>query len=268
MLIAQISDLHIPVQGQKTYGIADMAGNLSICVEHLNLLDPVPDITLITGDITSEALIEEYAYVARILSNLEMPYYIIPGNHDNRGKLWDTFHGDPCPCESGEFIQYVIDDHALRIIMVDSTIDGESGGEICQQRAEWLDKTLAKDKNKPTLISMHHPPVKCGVIETDINGFIGDDRLGDVVEKYGNIEAILCGHIHRPAFTRWRGTVVSTAPSMGMQLVLDLNLKTEAFVLEAPAYQLHYWTPDHNLVTHTNYLHNCDGPYLFELYDN
>ncbi|MEE9328369.1 MAG: phosphodiesterase [Cocleimonas sp.] len=268
MLIAQISDLHIPVQGEKTYGIADMAGNLSICVEHLNQLDPRPEIVLITGDITSKALTEEFAYAAQIISNLNMPFYIIPGNHDDRKKLQNAFKGSSCPSETDDFIQYVIDGHELRIVMVDSTIHGESGGEICHQRAAWLDKKLAKDINKPTLICMHHPPVKCGVIETDINGFIGDDRLGNVVEKYGNIEAILCGHIHRPAFTRWRGTVVSTAPSMGMQLVLDLNLKTEAFVLEAPAYQLHYWTPDHNLVTHTNYLHNCDGPYLFELYDS
>jgi 3',5'-cyclic AMP phosphodiesterase CpdA len=266
MLIAQISDLHIPIQGQKTYGIADMAGNLSICVEHLNQLDPRPELVLVTGDITSEALIEEFNHAAQILSKLDMPYYIIPGNHDDRSKLRNTFN-DHCPSENNNFIQYVIDQYELRIIMLDSTVHGESGGKICQQRAVWLDKTLAKDIHKPTLICMHHPPVKCGVIETDINGFIGDDRLGGVVEKYRNIEAILCGHIHRPAFTRWRGTVVSTAPSMGMQLVLDLNLKTEAFVLEAPAYQLHYWTPDHNLVTHTNYLHNCDGPYLFELYD-
>ena len=48
-----------------------------------------------------------------------------------------------------------------------------------------------------------------------------------------------------PFNTSWNDTVISTAPSMGMQLVLDLTLKRESeFVLEAPAYHLHYWTPE------------------------
>ena len=68
-----------------------------------------------------------------------------------------------------------------------------------------------------------------------------------------------------PINTRWRGTVVSTAPSMGMQLSLDLTLERESeFLLEAPAYQLHYWSPDKNLITHTVVVKSVDGPYLFE----
>ena len=45
--------------------------------------------------------------------------------------------------------------------------------------------------------------------------------------------------------TNWNDTVFSTAPCMGIQLVLDLTLKRESeFVLEAPAYHLHYWIHD------------------------
>ena len=52
---------------------------------------------------------------------------------------------------------------------------------------------------------------------------------------------------------------------MGMQLALDLTLERESeFFLEAPAYQLHYWTPDKNLITHTVFVKSVDGPYLFE----
>jgi alpha-acetolactate decarboxylase len=50
-----------------------------------------------------------------------------------------------------------------------------------------------------------------------------------------------------------------------MQLVLDLRLKHESeFVLEAPAYHLHYWTPDKNFITHAVVVKPFDGPYSFE----
>ena len=89
------------------------------------------------------------------------------------------------------------------------------------------------------MIFMHHPPIKCGVLETDVDGFIGKKLLGSVISKHHHVEKIICGHIHVPINTSWNDTVISTAPSMGMQLVLDLTLKRESeFVLEAPAY--HY----------------------------
>ena len=264
MLIAQISDTHISIAGQRAYGIAPMAENLARCIEHINQQVPRPDVVLVTGDISYEGRIKELEHAERLFDKLHMPYFIIAGNHDDRDKLLTVFSAPSCPVAAGSFIQYVIDQYDIRLIALDSIVPGESGGQICKERASWLDMKLAEDVDKPTLLFMHHPPIKCGVIETDIDGFDGSQRLGDVVEKYTNIEAILCGHIHTPAHTRWRGTVVSTAPSMGMRLLLDLTLKREAFYNEEPAYQLHYWTEEQNLISHYVSVRDSDGPYPFK----
>ena len=265
MLIVQISDTHIAGRGKKTYGIAPMSENLARCVDHINQSDPRPDVVLVTGDITSAAKIEEAEQAADILSNLQIPFYIIPGNHDSRTSLGEAFSEQVCPSGYQGFSNYVIDDFDVRLIAVDSTVPGAPGGEICQTRATWLDERLSEDKERPTVIFMHHPPVRCGVLETDEDGFSGADLLGDVVEKYSNIEGIFCGHIHLPIHVRWRGTVVSTAPSIGMRLGLDLTLKRPSeFYLDAPGYQLHFWTPQQDLVTHTVYVGDGGGPYLFE----
>jgi 3',5'-cyclic AMP phosphodiesterase CpdA len=267
MLIAQISDLHIAGWGKKTYGIAPMAENLERCVDHINQLASTPDVVIVTGDIAMNGLAEEVHRAEKILRKLRMPFYVIPGNHDDRSTLWSVFGGQACPARVDAFIHYVIDDYDVRLIGIDSTIPDGPGGEICEKRAEWLDARLSEEKEKPTAIFMHHPPVKCGVLETDMDGFVGADRFGDIVEKYTNIERIICGHIHLQANVRWRGTVVSTAPSTGMELVLDLTLKNESeFILTDPGYQLHYWTPQRDLVTHTIYVRPIDGPYLFEDY--
>lgn len=269
MLIVQISDTHIAGWDKKTYGIAPMVNNLRLCVEHINQLIPKPDLVLVTGDITNTGRIEEFEQAASLLNELTAPYYVIPGNHDNRTNLLSAFAGRACPAENifkqQGFINYVIDDFELRLIAMDSTVIYQAGGEICKLRASWLDERLTEGGEKPTILFMHHPPVKLGVKETDIDGFAGSEKLGDVIEKYTHIERILCGHVHSPIFVRWRGTVVSTAPSMGMQLVLDLTLQQSSqFILEAPAYQLHHWTAEKNLISHIVKVQAIDKTYLFE----
>jgi len=40
--------------------------------------------------------------------------------------------------------------------------------------------------------------------------------------------------------------------------------KPSQFTLDVPGYQLHYWSPDKNLVSHTIFVRETNGPYLFE----
>ena len=275
MIIAQISDTHIAGWGKKTYGIAPMVENLSQCIAHINQLNPEPDVVVVTGDITSSGTVEEFEQAASLLNKLNAPCYAIPGNHDNKANFLSAFAGVTCFSTNlgndpqQEFINYVINDYDLRLIAMDSTIINKAGGEICAMRASWLNDRLAEDRQKPTIIFMHHPPLKLSVRETDCDGFIGTDRLGKIIEKYANIERILCGHVHLPTFSRWHGTIVSTAPSMGMRLVLDLKMEQPSqFVLEEPAYQLHHWTAENNLITHSISVKTINKNYRFESYAN
>ncbi|NOZ73578.1 MAG: phosphodiesterase [Chloroflexi bacterium] len=251
MLIAQISDTHLAGWDKKTFGIAPMAENLARCVNHINQFKPRPDLVLVSGDISNDGRKEELEQAAALLGELHIPYFVIPGNHDERALMTAAFSREVCPTESEEFIHYAIEGYDLRLIAVDSTVPGAPGGELCEVRAAWLDDKLCQANNQPTILFMHHPPVKFGVMETDIDGFIGADRLGDIVAKHSNVVRILAGHIHLSSLTQWRGIVVSTAPSTGMRLFLDLTLERSAYILDEPCYQLHYWTPERHLVTHT-----------------
>ena len=265
MLIAQISDIHIVEPGCKTLGVAAMEDNLVQVINHINQLNLKPDVVLITGDITDNGRMVEVENAARLLEALNSPYFIIPGNHDDRDSIWVNFAGTACPSRTGEFINYVVEGNDVRLIGMDSTIVNASGGELCNARLAWLDERLSEQPHQPTIIYMHHPPVKCGVLESDEDGFIGADRLANIVEKYSCIERILCGHIHLPTHSRFHGTIVSTAPSIGMRLGLDLTMTKESeFFLDAPGYQLHLWTKYKSLISHTVQLNNDNGPYAFE----
>ncbi|MCF6314697.1 MAG: hypothetical protein L3J30_00105 [Marinosulfonomonas sp.] len=71
----------------------------------------------------------------------------------------------------------MIDDGPVRIIALDSLSQGEAGGMICDVRAAWLRDCLAQGGMRPTVIFMHHPPLKCGVPETGEGGFAGADMV-------------------------------------------------------------------------------------------
>jgi 3',5'-cyclic-AMP phosphodiesterase len=265
MLIVQISDTHIAAQGQLTYGFVPMAENLMRCVESINSLSMPPDLVLLSGDVTNDFTVAEAEHARLILDKLTCPYFLVPGNHDSRDALWQVFGGQACPVMSGGFINYVIEGYPIRLIGLDSLYVDHAGGEICPERASWLDTCLKDGGTQPTVLFMHHPPLNLGVPETDQDGFKGVELLSEIIRKHSNIERILCGHIHLMTHSRWNGTIVTTAPSMGMQLTLDLTQsKASELLLAEPAYLMHLWTPQNTLVTHTVQLNDLGTSYPFE----
>ena len=77
--------------------------------------------------------------------------------------------------------------------------------------------------------------------------------MAAVLRRFDNIERVVCGHHHRPITVRWGGTVGSVAPSTAHQVTLDLIPDNSAttFVMEPPGFQLHLWSKEAGLVTHT-----------------
>ena len=94
MLIAQITDTHIKLPGKLAYGRVDTAQMLRTCVAELVKLDPQPDLIVHTGDLADFGLPEEYAHLKAILAPLEVPILAVPGNHDAREPMRETFAAD------------------------------------------------------------------------------------------------------------------------------------------------------------------------------
>lgn len=254
-IIAQITDPHVAAPGALALGVVDTAGYLGRAVAHVNRLEPPADVVLVTGDLVCDGADDEYALTRTLLDSLQCPYYVIPGNHDEREGLRRAFADQGYMPERG-FVQYVVEAGDLRLIALDTHLPGELGGRLCAERLAWLDARLAEAPERPTILFMHHPPFATGIVHLDGMGLIeGADGLGAVVARYGCIEHILCGHLHRTIVARWSGTVVSTMPSTAHQVgfTLDQNRKP-GLVYEPPCVQVHWWSGEGNLVSHTDYI--------------
>ena len=93
-------------------------------------------------------------------------------------------------------MNYTIEDHPLRIIALDSLIDGEVCGIVNADQRGWLDAEFSRAPDRPTIIILHHPPVHTGVPWLDTFGLREANEFGGVIGRHPQILRVLSGHYH------------------------------------------------------------------------
>ena len=263
-LLAQVTDMHIKAGGKLSYRVVDTEGSLRRCVEHVLKLPQLPDAILFTGDLTDFGGAEEYANLRRILEPLSMPVFLMPGNHDDPAMLRQTFPEHAYLRQRPGKVDYAIDDFALRLVVLDSTVPRESCGRLEAGQLAWLDATLGAKAKTPTVVALHHPPFWTGIGHMDEIGLANPADLEAVIRRHPQVERVIAGHLHRSIVARFGGTIATTCPSPAHQVALDLaDDAASRFMMEPPAFQLHLWREGAGLVTHTVAIGDFAGPYPF-----
>jgi len=264
MLIAQLSDPHVRPDGELYQGVVDSNAQFAAAIAHVNALDPRPDLVLLSGDLVDHGHADEYAMLTRLLASLEVPMLAIPGNHDEREAFRRAFAGQSWLPTEGP-IDYVADiGGAVRIIGFDVTLPGLHHGAVSEEGAAWLDRVLAAEPTRPTIIMMHQPPFDTGIPYMDLYSCREGHRLAAVVARHPQVERILCGHVHRFMQLRFAGTSLCTAPSTTTTIALQLRPDAKpASHIEPPAMLLHHWQEGTGLVTHFVAIGTFPGPYPF-----
>jgi 3',5'-cyclic-AMP phosphodiesterase len=270
MLIAQISDFHLKPRGELAYAVADTEAPLRRAVDHINRLNPSPDVVLVTGDLSDGGEDESYSFLRELLSSLKPPCFFVPGNHDRKQGLRRAFPehaylSRPVRAEGRDYLCYALEDFPLRLIGLDTVTPGEHGGGFDGNRMIWLEKTLSARRDAPTVLFMHHPPFACAIGHMDKEVFRGWQAFETLIANHPQVERVLCGHLHRPVFRRFGGTIASACPALGMQLCLDLREEApSAFKMEPPSVMLHLWTclwGQETLLSHLDIIEDRPGQY-------
>lgn len=251
MLIAQVTDMHL---GFDPGNPAELNRKRFDHVLRQLIEGPNrPDLLLVTGDLTEHGDVDSYRRLANALGVCPFPVYPCLGNHDDRDNFARHFPQVPI---ASDFVQYCVELENLRMIVLDTLEPGRHGGGFCEARAAWLKARLAEQPDVPTVIVMHHPPFDAGIewMATD-PGEPWVDRFANTIAGQPQIQAVLCGHLHRAIVARWRGVSVTVCPSTAPQLALDLRPidpdrpdNRTMVIADAPGYALHRWS-NHGLVT-------------------
>ena len=152
-------------------------------VRDINAMDDIAFVVL-TGDITELGTNGELALAKQILDSLDVPYYIIPGNHDtgwseSGGQGFVTTFGSDrfhfsyggirfIGCASGPYVRM-------------------SDGHVPRDAVNWLEKELSGVDKGEKLVFLNHYPLDPGLD----NWYEITDRL-----RQHNTVAVLCGHGH------------------------------------------------------------------------
>ena len=265
MLLAHLSDLHVRPPGLPAYRVVETTKLAERALRAVAGLRPRPDAVIISGDLTDCGLASEYAVLVDMLRRHlgGLPVYVVPGNHDRRDNLRAALQAWPGVTRDPVFVQYVVEDLPVRLVMLDSLVPGASHGQLCDDRLAWLDRTLAAAPDRPTLLVMHHPPVLCGLALADTIALHQPERLGAVLSRHPQVERILCGHVHRSFVGRLGHAIVCAAPAVVHQAEFVLVDDLGRFVFEPSAYMLHLQLPDGQITSHTLMVEAFDGPYPY-----
>lgn len=175
--LAILSDVHV------TPGNAN-EGKLREAVAEINAADV--DAVMLTGDLTNEGSDEQLSNIKGILDEINHPFYIIPGNHENNWsqsacKTFNDLWG------SDRFVFTV--DNLVVVGMNCGPFMKMGDGHIKQEDLLWLDSTLmAMVKPGMQVLSVNHYPIL-----DDLDNY---RAYVDILKKYPVITH-QCGHYHR-----------------------------------------------------------------------
>ena len=222
------------------------ADNLRRCIADINRHGV--DVVVHTGDSVHHGMADEYAHLREILADLEAPFFLIPGNRDRYDALRAAFDHLSYLPRNGDLLHYVVDDYAIRLVGLDSIAAGERKGVFCARRLTWLDDTLAREPDRPTILFIHHPPFD--IAEHYVGGYRRPEdaeELAALVSRHPQVRRLLCGHVHLLHRESWGGTIATTMPSVAV----DLRKEGDAAIDAVPSYLLHIASSDGGLVSHT-----------------
>ena len=196
MIIAQISDTHLALD---TPDAVYRIGDFERTIDDINSLDPAPDLIIHSGDIVQNAREDEYEEAARILARAKAPVHLMVGNKDDRNTLRKAFPDHSYLQSDGKFIAYTIEDHPVRIIVLDTLKPGSNKGEFCDERIAAFASTIQLDGKKPVAVFAHHPPflVNEGPDPLHFETQETMQRFCDVLLTCSSLKGIFCGHVHR-----------------------------------------------------------------------
>ena len=211
--ILQISDTHIVPKGALVSGRLDTASALTRLVARINSIrdqiGPI-DALLVSGDLSDDGSTESYAFFKELIAPLDLPSYVIAGNHDARDPMRAAFSSDLPVKGPLNWTRQIGDIH---LIGLDTLVEGQGSGTLSPDSLSFLKAALSEADDAPVLLALHHPPFACGIRFMDDIGLTNAPALRDVLAAYDGTLRIVCGHIHNMIVSDVAGHSAISAPS-------------------------------------------------------
>lgn len=209
--LLQLTDCHIFADAEAClYGLNTRDSLARVC-DHILQNNPGFDALMATGDLSQDASTASYRYLAEAFSQLPMPGFCIPGNHDDPEAMRHNLK------TQNMHHQKILLAPGWVVILLDSTIAGEVSGELSTQQLGFLDQALGRFADRHALIFLHHQAMAVGSEWIDAKGLKNPASLLKLLAGQDNVRAVVCGHVHQQSEQVIDGVSWMSTPSSCVQ---------------------------------------------------
>jgi 3',5'-cyclic AMP phosphodiesterase CpdA len=241
IVLAHLSDIHLD-------GGARNAARTAQVMAYLEDLPGPVDAILVTGDLTDHGAAGEYEQARSLLSS-SRPVFTLPGNHDVRAAyragLLGERGGAQAPVNQAHEVAGAV------FALCDSVIPGRVAGALAAETLTWLAGVLeSTSADTPVFVGVHHPPVALGNPAIDEIRLLDAQPFAELIARYPQVVAVLCGHAHTAAATTFAGRPLLVAPGVAATFRLPWERGELVDQGHPPGVAFHVLGDDGRLVTH------------------
>lgn len=208
--ILQLTDLHIlPHAGDKMLGI-DTEQYFQKTLAHAHTTHGPFDLILLTGDLGQDPSADSYRRICRHLQTYRTPCLCLPGNHDNLALMAKELDKGFVSCRKHVQLSN------WQIIALNSQKPDSPVGFVAQDELAFLQQTLNTNA-MPALVAVHHHCVASGSNWMDTMQIENSDELLTVAQRFPQIKAITCGHLHQEMQSSHKQIAVFATPASCFQ---------------------------------------------------
>ena len=206
----------------------DTEASLRRVVAAVRALDPAPAFAVLGGDLASPDILfrdatppaseweRSYRLLAEILAELPCPAHFLMGNHDHRGAFNRVLRRDAPAPDAPHY--YAFDHDGHRFVALDSHEPGQAGGAIDPDQVRWLDDDLARHRDRPTVVFVHHHPWPLGLSWIDSMRVRNGEALMTLLAGHRQVRWVICGHVHMDQAIQRGDLTMLTTPSTCLQM--------------------------------------------------
>lgn len=223
----QISDTHI--YADESHCLLGVPTQTSFKEVLSHIQGDNMDVIIHSGDLSQDYSESSYIHLADMLSELNVPVYCVPGNHDDSGKMSNVY---PRGRMSNE--KHILTEH-WQIILLDTHQHGLVKGYLNQDQLSYLEHCLQQYPDHHAIVLFHHQPIPVGCQWLDNLWLTNAEEFWHIISKYPRVKSVLFGHVHQQFEQHYNGIACYSTPSTCIQF----KRKQDHFGLEklAPGYR-------------------------------
>jgi glycerophosphoryl diester phosphodiesterase len=203
-----ISDLHLGLnETENTYKMFHYNDQiLGDIIDDINSMGDV-DFVIVPGDLTKDSEPYNHQRVLERLNGLNMPYYIVPGNHDvfkeglpaENWPIEKIVEYYPMPWHEGNSWYSVDPVQGIHLVALDSSSNenhsADWGGVISQEQLDWLEQDLADNEEKTTIVVVHHALNQHESVSDPLYYCDNAEAVKEIMKSH-DAKLAISGHIH------------------------------------------------------------------------